>query len=159
MCLPAFLREALVNYASNMIEQDWTIAQFFDNNENFCMVPIICKSLFAKAVGAIHRFIFSFFFQIKTLDEIERRSCYANGFSNCSNTSSKISFHGLPSKTKRPGIRKQIVVIITVDSLLVYWLFLQPSAERYFSKHFFRQYFHELLENSFSASKKRSEIF
>ena len=76
------------------------------------MVSIICKNSFIKDVGAIHRFIF---LQTKTLVEIERRSCYANGFSNCSSTPSEISFHGqIPY-----SIRKQIVVIIAVDSILL----------------------------------------
>ena len=92
----------------------------------FCMVSIICKSSFAKTV-------LQFFLQIKTLVEIERQGCYANWWSNCSNTSSEISFHGLPSKSKCPSIRKLIVVIITVNSIIVFTK--QPSTERYFSKH------------------------
>ena len=121
-----------------LCERHWTIAPSFENNMNFCMVLIICKISFAKAVGAIHRFIFSFFLQIKTLVEIERRSCYANRFSNCSITSCEISVHGLPSKSKCPSIRKQIVVIITVNSII---FTKRPSAWRYFSKHFFASFF------------------
>ena len=56
-----------------------------------------------------------------------------------SNTSSEISFHGLPIKSKRPSIRKQIVVIIIDNSFLVFTK--QPSAERYISKHFFASIF------------------
>ena len=38
-----------------------------------------------------------------------------------SSTSSEISFHGLPSKSKRPSIRKHsVVVIITVNSISFY---------------------------------------
>ena len=59
--MSAFLREVLVNYASNMITEYWTVAPSFENNDNFCMVLIICKSSFAKAVGAIHMLILSFF--------------------------------------------------------------------------------------------------
>ena len=71
-----------------------------------------------------------------------------------SSTSSEISFHGLPGKSKRPSVRKPrydtIVVIITVNSIL-----LEDIQQT-----FFRQYFCELLENSCSASRKRSlEIF
>ena len=40
-----------------------------------------------------------------------------------SSTSSEISFHGLPGKSKRPSVRKPrydtIVVIITVNSILL----------------------------------------
>ena len=70
-----------------------------------------------------------------------------------SSTSSEISFHGLPGKSKRPSVRKPrydtIVVIITVNSIL-----LEDIQQT-----FFRQYFCELLENSCSTSKKRSENF
>ena len=38
-----------------------------------------------------------------------------------SSTSSEISFHGLPSKSKRPSIRKHsVVIIITVNSISFY---------------------------------------
>ena len=42
--LLAFLREVLVNYASNMIRI--TILQSFENKENFSMVLITCRSSF-----------------------------------------------------------------------------------------------------------------
>ena len=38
-------------------------------------------------------------------------------------TSSEISFHGLPSKNKRPSIRKQIALLLS--SQLIVLLFLQ----------------------------------
>ena len=78
------------------------------------------QKLDCRSSGGNTQVHLQFFFAIKTLDEIERWTCYANGFSNFSSTSSEISFHGLPSKSKCPSIRKQIVVIITVNSLLVY---------------------------------------
>ena len=169
--MSAFLREVLVNYASNMITEYWTVAPSFENNEHFCMVLIICKSSFAKAGGAIHMFILSFFVnhnfswdrntawkmpkygvfsgpyfssfglnteryfvslriqsecgKIRTrknfvfghISHSGRRSRYANGFSICFSTLNEISFCGLPSNSKRPSIRKQIVVIVTVNSL------------------------------------------
>ena len=65
---------------------------------------------------------------------------------NRSSTSSEISFHGLPSKSKSPSIRKQIASSLS-SQLIVLVFTKQPSAER-----FFRQYFFELLENSSSAS-------
>ena len=67
-----------------------------------------------------------------------------------SSTSSEISFHGLPSKSKRPSIRKHnVIVIITFDSM-----FLRNShLQRGILQIFFRQYFREFLENHSSASK------
>ena len=61
-------------------------------------------------------------------------------------TSSEIVFHGLPSKNKRPSIRKQIV---TVNSIV---FTKQASAERYLA-NIFCQYFCEILEN-FAANHK-----
>ena len=76
-----------------------------------------------------------------------------------SNTLSEISFHGLPSKSIRPTIRKQIASLLS--SQLKVLLFLRNShLQRDIQQTFFRQYFCELLENSCSASRKRSlEIF
>ena len=68
-----------------------------------------------------------------------------------SSTSSEVSFHGLPSKSKRPSIRKQTALSLS-SQLIVLVFTKQPSAERYLA-NFFRQYFCELLENSSSASK------
>ena len=76
-----------------------------------------------------------------------------------SNTLSEISFHGLPSKSKSPIIRKQIAS--SLSSQLKVLLFLRNShLQRDIQQTFFRQYSCELLENSCSASRKRSlEIF
>ena len=74
-----------------------------------------------------------------------------------SSTSSEISFHGLPSKSKRPSIRKQIASSLS-SQLIV--LFLRNShLQRDIQQTCFCQYFCELLENSCSASRKRSENF
>ena len=70
---------------------------------------------------------------------------------NRSSTSSENSFHELPSKSKRPSIRKQVASSLS-SKLIVLFLTKQPSAERYLA-NCFRQYFCELLENSSSASK------
>ena len=87
------------------------------------------------SVGAI-RSSFSIFLQIKTLVDLERRSCYANGSLSAS---SKISFHGLPSKSKRPSIRKHsVVVIITVNSISFYETNI---CREIFSKYFFASTF------------------
>ena len=73
----------------------------------------------------------SIFLQIKTLVELERPSCYINGSLSAS---SKISFHGLPSKNKCPSIRKySIVVIITVNSISFYETAI---CKEIFSKYF-----------------------
>ena len=47
-----------------------------------------------------------------------------------SSTSSEISFHGLPSKGKRPSIRKQIASPLS-SQLIVLVFKKQPSTERY----------------------------
>ena len=75
-----------------------------------------------------------------------------------SSTSSEISFHGLPSKSKQPSIRKQIAS--TLSSQLIVSLFLRNShLQRDIYQTCFCQYFCELLENSCSASKKRLQNF
>ena len=60
-------------------------------------------------------------------------------------------FHELPSKGKRPSIRKQVALSLS-SKLIVLVFTKQPSAERYLAR-FFCQYFCELLENSSSALK------
>ena len=75
-----------------------------------------------------------------------------------SSTSSEISFHGLPSKSKRPIIRKQIAS--SLSSQLTVSLFLRNShLQTDIWQTCFCQYFCKPLQNSCSASKKRSEIF
>ena len=74
-----------------------------------------------------------------------------------SSTSSEISFHGLPSKSKRPSIRKQIAS--SLSSQLIVSLFLRNShLQRDIQQTCFCQYFCELLENSWSASKKHENF-
>ena len=53
----------------------------------------------------------------------------------CSSTSSEISFDELPSKSKRPSIRKQIASSLS-PQLIVLFFTKQPSAERYFANIF-----------------------
>ena len=120
-CLLAFLCEVLVNFASNMIRKRLNNCAIFLKQREFLhglanLQQLVCKSCRDNTQVHLH-----FFLQIKTLVEIERRSCYANRFSNWSSASTEISFHGLPSKSKRPSIRKQIVVIITVNSIIVFF--------------------------------------
>ena len=70
-----------------------------------------------------------------------------------SSTSSEISFHGLPSKSKRPSIKKQIASSLSLQ--LIVSLFLRNShLQRDIQQTCFCQYFCELLESSCSASKK-----
>ena len=69
-----------------------------------------------------------------------------------SSTSSEISINGLPSKRKRPSIRKQIA--LSLSSQLIVLVFTdQPSAVRYFAIIFSAVFLCKLLENSSSASK------
>ena len=75
-----------------------------------------------------------------------------------SSTSSEISFRGLPCKSKRPSIRKQIA--LSLSSQLIVSLFLRNShLKRDIQQTCFCPHFCELLEKSCSASKKRSEKF
>ena len=70
---------------------------------------------------------------------------------NRSSTSSEISFHELPSKSKLPSSRKEVAS--SLSSKLIVLLFTkQLSAERYLA-NFFGPYFCDLLEKSSSASK------
>ena len=72
---------------------------------------------------------------------------------DCSSASSKILFHGLPSKSKCPSIRKQTAS--SISSQLIGLLFLQNIyLQRDIQQAFFCQCFCKLLENSYSASKK-----
>ena len=71
---------------------------------------------------------------------------------DCSSALSKILSHGLPSKSKRPSIRKHSVVVIVTVDLIVLVFMKQLSAERYLA-NIFCQYFCELLENSRNVSK------
>ena len=72
--------------------------------------------------------------------------------------SSEISFHGLPSKIKRHSVRKQIAS--SLSSQLIVSLFLRNShLQRDIQQTCFCKCFCELLANSCSVSKKRSENF
>ena len=116
------------------------------------------------SVGAIRRFIFSFFAnQDFSLVEIKGRAATQM---HRSNTSSEISFHGLPSKSKRPSIRKHsVVVIITVNSISFYETAI---CREIFSKHFFastslkflqrirKTFFKKFLENSQKSTSGES---
>ena len=91
--------------------------------------------------------------QIKTLVEIARPCCQANGvfqtkfrFMDC-----LVKGNALVS-----GNRQHISVIVTVNSIIVFTK--QPSAERYLA-NIFSQDFCELLANSWRATKNRSEKF
>ena len=77
---------------------------------------------------------------------------------NSSSTSNEISFHGLPSKSKCPSIRKHIASLLSLQ--LIVPLFSRNShLQKDIQETCFWQYFCELLENSCSASKKLSENF
>ena len=135
--MPAFLGEMLVNYASNMIHIRLNLCTIFWKQRTFLHdLDKFAKARLQKLYcnTQVYPHFFFFFLQTKTLVKIEKRSCYANGFSNCSSTPSEISFHGLPSKRKRPSIRKQVVVIMSVNIIIDFTK--QPSAGRCFSTHF-----------------------
>ena len=104
------------------------------------MVSIICKSSFLS--GQYTGSSSVFFANQNFSREIERPSSYENGFSNHSSTSSEISFHGLPSKSKHPSIRTQKAS--PLSSQLIVLLFLRNShLQRDILQTFFRQYFCE----------------
>ena len=104
------------------------------------------------SIGAISRFIFC-----KSKLQSRQKGRVAMQIDSCS-TSSEISFHRLPSKSKRPIIRKQIAS--SLSSQLTVSLFLRNSnLQTDIWQTCFCQYFCKPLQNSCSASKKRSEIF
>ena len=113
-CFHAFLSEVLVNYASNMIRirlnnctNFWKQREFLHGLENLQKLA---------SVGATSRLILIFFLQIKTLVEIERLCCYANG------SLEYFKFNGQPSKSKRPRIRKQIALSISLQLTVLLFL-------------------------------------
>ena len=80
--------------------------------------------------------IFAKAFQIKTLVDIKGQAAMQM---DCSSASSETSFHGLPSKSKRPSIRKHnVVVIIAVNSISLYETAI---CREIFSKYFFASIF------------------
>ena len=121
------------------------------------MVSIICKISFVSGQYAGSS---SIFLQTKTSIQKERQRQKDRVVMqiDSSSTSSETSFHGLPSKGKRLSIRKRITS--PLSSQLIVSLFLRNShLQRDIQQTCFCQYFCELLENSCSASKKRSENF
>ena len=82
----------------------------------------------------------SIFLQIKT-----SRHRKAELLMNHSSASSEISFYGLPSKSKRPSIRKQIALLLS-SQLIVLVFMKQPSAEKILASH--QNTFRKVLESS-----------
>ena len=100
------------------------------------MVSIFAKARICRGNKQVHLQFFvnqNFIRHRKSATQMDR-----------SNASSKISFHGLPSKSKR-RFRKHSVVVNSNLQIDVWQIF-------------FHQYFCELLENSSSASKYVSKI-
>ena len=116
------------------------------------MVSIICKISFLSGNTQVHlQFFCKSKLQLRKKDRVAMQI-------DSSSTSSEISFHGLPSKSKRPSIREQIAS--SLSSQLIVSLFLRNGhLQRDIQQTCFCQYFCELLENSCSTSKKRSENF
>ena len=65
----------------------------FENNDNFCMVSIFAKACICLGNTQVH------------LQFLYRQM-------DLSSASNEISFHGLPSKSKLPSIRKHSVFVI-----------------------------------------------
>ena len=74
-----------------------------------------------------------------------------------SSTSSKILFHGLPSKSKRPSIvsGNSIIVIITFNSIV---FTKQPSAERYLANIFLLVFFARFQHPFYKHSCKKGVV-
>ena len=113
------------------------------------MVSMTCKSSFLSGQYAGSSSVFFCKSKLQTRQK---------GRAAKSNTSREISLHGLPSKRKRPSIRKQIVS--PLSSQLVVSLFLRNShLQRDIQQTFFCQYFCKLLESSCSTSKNVLQKF
>ena len=88
--------------------------------------------------GAIHRFIFNFFAN-QNFSRHRKTELLRSMQMDRSSASSETSFHGLPSKSKLPSIRKHsVVVIITVNSISFYETAI---CREIFSKYFFASIF------------------
>ena len=111
------------------------------------MVSVLCKSSFLQGQYADPT---SVFLEIKTL--VVKKTRAATQMDH----SSENSFHGLPSKTKRLSIRKHITSSLS-SQLLVSFFLRNSHLHKDIQQTFFDQYFCELLENSWSASKKCSK--
>ena len=124
--MPAFLREVLVNYASNMF-------RIRLNNENFCMASIIGKSFILSGQYADSS---SFLFASQNLC-LDRKAALPRKWVALI-LQVKFRFMGcLPSKSKRPSIRKQ-----TESSLSLQYCFYETAICReIFSKHFLASIF------------------
>ena len=115
------------------------------------MVFIICKIPFLSGQQPGSS---SVFLQIKTLVEIERRSCHANRQLQYK----KSSFHRLPSKSKRPSMRKQIASSLLshfIVSLCLQNIHLQRDIQQTYLCQYFRKFlqsikktFRKLLKSS-----------
>ena len=134
-CLPAFLREVLVNYASNMVRIRlnncticWKQREFLHGLDNL-------QNLLS--VEAIRRFTFSFFAnQNFSRDRKAELLCKSIALV----LQVKFRFMGCLVKAKCPSIRKQIAS--SLSSQLMVSLFLRNSHRReIFSKHVFASIF------------------
>ena len=111
-CLPAFFREVLVNYASNMILirlNNCTIKQqeFLHGLNNLQNLV---------SVGETGRFIFSLFAN-QNFSRDRQTELLCKWIS--------LVLHGLPIKSKHPSLRKQIA--LSLSSQLIVLLFLWNS--------------------------------
>ena len=145
--MPAFLREVLVNYASNMIRIRLNNCTIFWKQREFLHGLDNLQKL--VSVGAIRRFIFSFFANQNF--SLDRKAVLLRKWIALI-LQVKFRFMGFLVKANAlVSGNKYSVVIITVNSIV---FAKQPSAERYLA-NIFSPVFCELLENSCSASKNR----
>ena len=145
--MPAFLREVLVNYASNMIRIRLNNCTIFWKQREFLHGLDNLQKL--VSVGAIRRFIFSFF-----ANQNFSRDRKAVLLRKWIALILQVKFRFMGFLVKANALvsgNKYSVVIITVNSIV---FAKQPSAERYLA-NIFSPVFCELLENSCSASKNR----
>ena len=101
------------------------------------MVSIFAKARICRGNAQVH---LHFFCKSKLYSTKKDRAATQM---DRSSASSEISFHGLPSKSKRPSIRKHsVVVIITVNSISFYETAI---CREIFSKYFFASIFVNFL--------------
>ena len=119
------------------------------------MASINCISSYLSGQFAGSSSVFFFFFFFCKAKLQSRQKGRAATQMDRSSTSTEIVFHGLPSKSKHPSIRKQIASLSS-SQLIVLLLLRNSHLQRDIQQTFFHQYF---CENSCSTLKNRSENF
>ena len=110
------------------------------------MVSIICKCSFRSGQYEVHLQLFC------KLKLQSRQKGRAVTQMDCSNTLSELSFHGLPSESKRDSIRKQIASPLSLQLII---LFLRNShLQRDNQQTFFSQFFFLTFRKFLQPTKK-----